>query len=67
MSSLEEYLKKTGQTFQELMSGSVQYGPDFILNELVVTAIKDNKKIVWKPKLVDGQDVGLLNYELQPI
>jgi len=63
---VNEYLAKTGQTFQELMAGSVQYGSEFILTELVEQALQQHKKIVWIPHLIEGTDVGLLNYVLEP-
>lgn len=67
MDNIEKYLAKTNQTFQYLMSGSMQHGEDFITNILVEEALNEGKKIVWTKHLVDGKEVGLLNYELQPI
>jgi hypothetical protein len=67
MDNTEKYLKMTGQDFKYLMSGSRQYGDNFITEELVTLAISENKKIVWNQHLVDGEDIGLLDYELQPI
>jgi len=64
---VEQYLSKTGQTFQYLMSGAMQYGPSFIHDQLVPMALKANKKIKWKTFLVDGEDVGLLQWELEDI
>jgi hypothetical protein len=43
------------------------YGPGFIEETLVPKALKENKKIVWVPDLKDGEDVGLVRYELQDI
>lgn len=64
--AVDTYLKMSGQTFQYLMSGAMQYGPGFIY-ELMLQAIRENKKIVWKTKLVNGNDFGLVSYRLVPI
>ena len=66
MDSLELYLKKSEQDLQYLMQGAAQYGYSFIEN-LAIKALSKNKKIVWKERLINGQDLGLLDYELQPI
>ena len=66
MDSLELYLKKSEQDLQYLMQGATQYGYSFIEN-LAIKALSINKKIVWKERLINGQDLGLLDYELQPI
>ena len=48
------------------MSGAIQYGPQFI-DELVEKSLLKNKKIVWKTRLINGQDLGMVNYRLKPI
>ncbi len=63
---MKAYLEMTGQTFQYVMSGAMQYGMDFIL-ELAEKALKENKRIVWKTRLVEGEDLGLVNYVLMSI
>jgi hypothetical protein len=62
---IEKYLEMTGQTRQELFAGESCYGYDFIVNELIPQAIKENKKIVWK----DEPDLGLdaMSFELVKI
>ena len=66
MDLLQLYLQKAGQDFQYLMQGAAQYGYSFI-ERLAIKAYSENKKIVWKERLINGQDLGLLDYELQPI
>jgi hypothetical protein len=66
MDSLQLYLRKAGQDLQYLMQGAAQYGYTFIIG-LANKALSENKKIVWKERLIHGQDLGLLGYELQPI
>lgn len=66
MNEVELYLKKAGQDFQYLMQGAMQYGVTF-LEELAAKALVENKKIVWKERYVGSQDLGLLDYELQPL
>jgi len=66
MNEVELYLKKAGQDLQYLMQGAMQYGVAF-LEELASKALAENKKIIWKERYVDTQDLGLLDYELQPI
>ena len=66
MDNIDKYLELTGQDFQYLMSGAMQYGPGLI-DVLVDQALEENKKIVWTTRLVDGEDLGLVNYELQPL
>ena len=63
--NLTKYLAMTGQTWTEVMQGASNYGMTFILEELIPRALKEKKKIVWKTKLVDGQDLGLTEYELK--
>jgi hypothetical protein len=64
--NIDRYLKRTGQTFSYVMSGLIQYGYDFIVS-LVEKALAENKKIVWKTKTIEGEDLGLCEYELKPI
>lgn len=45
---IEKYLKMSGQTKQELFGGAQAFGMEFIYNELVPKALKENKKIVWR-------------------
>ena len=63
--NLTKYLAMTGQTMTEVMQGASNYGMTFIVEELIPRALKEKKKIVWKTKLVKGQDVGLTEYELK--
>ena len=63
---MEDYLEMTGQTLEYVMSGGIQYGPTFIY-KLVAQALKEKKRIVWKTRLIDGEDVGLCDFELRPI
>jgi hypothetical protein len=67
MDAVEQYLEKTGQEFKDLMAGAATYGPAFIENTLVPKALEENKKIVWVPDLVEGEDLGRVKYELQDI
>jgi len=62
--TIVEYLAKSGQTFQYLISGASQYGISFI-EELATKALKENKIIIWKPCLTEGEDIGMLEYELK--
>ena len=64
---VEKYLSLTGQTEQELFQGAMTFGMPFILEELVPKALKENKKIVWSSKLIDGQDLGVAEYSLQDL
>jgi len=52
---IEDYLQRTGQSYQDLMGGLHDYGYDKII-ELATRANKENKKITWKqdPDLIDG-------------
>ena len=67
MDNIDLYLEKTGQDFTDLMAGASQYGPVFITEELVPKALKENKRIVWVTRLVDGEDLGLVDFKLEPI
>lgn len=66
-SQLETYLEKSGQDFSDLMEGAATYGPEYIEKELIPKALEQNKKIVWVPRLVDGEDLGLMDWELQDL
>jgi len=59
---IEEYLQRTGQSYQDLMGGLHDFGFDKIL-ELATKANVENKKIVWKedPELIDGSSFVLQN------
>lgn len=61
--NIQAYLEMTGQTFQYVMSGAMQYGPEFI-DQLMLQSLKEKKKIVWETKVINGIDLGLLNYKL---
>lgn len=67
MDPVEKYLEITGQSLRDLYEGSSTYGPNFIEDELVPQALQENKRIVWIPDLVDGEDVGRVHYELQDL
>lgn len=58
------YIKKTGQSRQEVFSGSQFFGTDFIY-ELLQIALKENKKILWKDEPEKG--LGFMSYSLQDI
>lgn len=62
---LTDYLKKSNQTKEYLLSGSQFFGIDFIYNELLPQAIKENKKIVWKNEPTKG--LGGMSFSLQNI
>lgn len=62
---IDEYLKKTGQTRQELFSGIQYFGFDFIINELVPKALSEHKKIIWKDEFNKG--IGVMSYSFQNI
>ena len=64
MSNVEEYLGKTGQKLEDLLAGESQYGPEYI-NDLVKQALSENRKIVFVPEVINGQDLGQGRYELQ--
>jgi hypothetical protein len=57
---IDEYLKLTGQTFQELMSGAHAFGTSFVTN-LAKQAIEENKKIIWEdePGKIDAMSFTL--------
>ena len=61
---IDQYLARTGQTFQELMSGAEAFG-DNKIHELVIQANKENKKIVWHddqdPEAIDVMSFSLEN------
>ena len=59
------YTEKTGQSRQELLAGSQFFGADFIYNELLPKALKENKKIVWKDEPSKG--LGVMSYSLEDI
>lgn len=61
---VDRYHKMTGQTPQELFAGGSQYGPAFILNELVPKAVKERKKIVW---VTIDEEIGLVDYRFEDI
>ena len=44
---IDDYLRMTGQTFKELMSGSFSFGYMFI-EELAAKCLLEKKMIVWK-------------------
>ena len=46
MNDIDKYLARTGETFQELMSGAHAFGIEKI-SEMVAKANRENKKIVW--------------------
>ena len=48
--AVDTYLKMSGQTFQYVMSGAMQYGPGFI-NELMLQAIREKKRLSGKQSL----------------
>jgi len=52
---IEDYLQRTGQSYQDLMGGLHDFGYAKII-ELAARANKENKKITWKqdPDLIDG-------------
>ena len=67
MDQIKKYEELTGDSFSDLMQGSSTFGPDFILNELLPQALKENKKIVWIPELIEGEDLGIVTYTLKNI
>lgn len=67
MTDVDKYLEATGQTFQELLSGAATYGAPFIIDELVPKALEQKKKIIWNTRLTNGEDLGMVDYELQDL
>lgn len=63
--NIDLYLQKTGQTRQELMAGGQAYGAEYIINELLPKALKENKKIVWKDEFEKG--IGAMSFTLQDL
>ncbi len=66
MNTVDEYLSKTGQSLQYLMSGVMQFGADYI-EQLAGKALLSGKRINWKTVEIDGEDLGLLEYEFVDI
>jgi hypothetical protein len=64
---IEQYLQLTGQSHRELLAGAATYGPGYILDELVPKALAEKKKIVWVNDLIEGEDVGMVHWELRDI
>lgn len=64
---VEEYLKKSGQTEQELMSGADQYGANFIFNDLVKQALKEHKRIIWYDDPKSDPELPLVLYRFQDL
>ncbi len=62
MDNLQLYLTRTGQTYQDVMGGAVAYGEEYIIEQLIPKALKDNKKIVWKED-TDNIDEVLFSFE----
>ncbi|MBX3240843.1 MAG: hypothetical protein KIT80_15165 [Chitinophagaceae bacterium] len=58
---IEKYLDLTGQSFQELMEGSMYAGPDYVISELVPKALREKKKIVW---VAEDHDLATGHYKL---
>jgi hypothetical protein len=50
---IDEYLKQTKSTVQQLFAGANQVGMDYIIKELIPKAMKENKKLVWKDTNLD--------------
>ena len=64
-SVIDEYMKMTGQTVQEVLAGVECYGHDS-LYKLLKKCLDENKKIVWKDKhFINGIDA--TTYELVPV
>jgi hypothetical protein len=62
---IDEYLKMTGQSRQELYGGAEAFGISYINTELVPKAIKEKKKIVWKDEFDKGIDAMSFSYLLK--
>lgn len=63
MEEIDQYLKMTGQTMQELLAGSEAFGITKI-DELVKQCLAENKKIIWKD--VPGT-IGQMTYSLEDL
>lgn len=63
---INEYLKSTGQTRQELFSGAGQYGAGFVL-DLAEKAFKNKQKIIWYDHPNADPTLGLLLYRLESL
>lgn len=62
-----EYLKLTGQDIQYLMSGTVQFGSDFVFYDLVERALREKKKIIWFPDPDTDPQLALLSYRFESL
>jgi hypothetical protein len=67
MNNFDKYIEMTGQAPEEVLAGASTFGPRFIEQELIPEALEKRKKIVWIPDLRDGEDVGLVKWELQDL
>jgi hypothetical protein len=64
---VKSYCDKTGQSDQELFAGAEFFGIDFIYNELLPKALKENKKIIWKDLDPYTEGIGAMSYSLEDI
>ena len=62
---IDLYLEKTGQSRQDLLAGAQAFGVQFIYDNLIPRALKENKKIVWKDEPSKGLDA--VSYTLEDI
>lgn len=65
MTETEKYIARTGETLDDVLQGASTYGISFILKELIPKANAENKKIIWEPRFVNGQNLGQADWKLQ--
>ena len=63
----EIYLKKTGQTFQEIMGGAMGFGINAIIKIIREEALPQNKKIIWYYANKHDLQCDSVSYRLEPI
>lgn len=64
MERIDNYLKLTGQTKEQLLAGEQYFGLNLIM-ELIDKAVATNKKIVWKDEPDKG--IGAMSYSFENI
>jgi hypothetical protein len=63
---IEKYLQMTGDSEQELFSGSMQYGMGFI-EDLAKKAVENKQKIIWYEDPESPKELPTLLYRFQGI
>lgn len=66
MSDLEKYMKMTGQTLPEVLTGQAAIGAQK-LDELISKCVKEKKKIVWKDGDIESGEIYTMSYSLEDL